>query len=266
MANADITQLMDDWPYQPGRLQARLITAHDGRVRIQLRLNLGVVQMYPSGRPDGNKPHGMLSQLHVCNDRQAKFVRTGAAMNDFQLTADECVELREEFAQYYQRCVAMMVLDDHASVKRDAKHNLRIINFCRRFAGDQDDRTTLMRFWSHVEMTLARACAMLAIDRQDAPAALRAIERGMNAVHKSYIACGRRKQLGQSPEVELLQSMRERLIEQTANDRVDLTDDARARLAEQLQAAVADEKYELAIALQDQLHAIERDGDEPSSS
>ncbi|MCP4378467.1 MAG: excinuclease ABC subunit B, partial [bacterium] len=59
----DIGDIMDQWPYRPGQITARRINGMDGLEKIQLRLDLGILQMNVSGRPDGQRPHGCESLL-----------------------------------------------------------------------------------------------------------------------------------------------------------------------------------------------------------
>jgi len=59
----DLSELLSDWPYEPGQLQVRKITGSDGREKLQLRLDMGVLQMEMKGRPDGQEPHGFESEF-----------------------------------------------------------------------------------------------------------------------------------------------------------------------------------------------------------
>ena len=59
----DLSNLLSDWPYEPGRLNVRMIRGDDGEPKIQVRLDLGVLQMNMEGRPDGRTPYGFPSLL-----------------------------------------------------------------------------------------------------------------------------------------------------------------------------------------------------------
>lgn len=61
--NPDITELLDKWPYESGKINARLVKGKDGQPRIQVRLDLGLLQMHTDGRPDGQRPFGYPSLL-----------------------------------------------------------------------------------------------------------------------------------------------------------------------------------------------------------
>ena len=59
----DISHILSDWPFKPGEVTARRIVGADGQEKIQVRLDLGLLQMEASGRPDGQRPHGHESLL-----------------------------------------------------------------------------------------------------------------------------------------------------------------------------------------------------------
>jgi len=59
--NADISKLLREWPFESGKLNVRLIQGEDGDPRVQMRLDLGILQMHVEGRPDGQRPRGFES-------------------------------------------------------------------------------------------------------------------------------------------------------------------------------------------------------------
>src|SRR5436309_1686485 len=61
--NFDISQLLDQWEYQPGQVVVRRFIGKDGVEKIQLRVDLGLLQMNSHGRPDGKRPFGHPSLL-----------------------------------------------------------------------------------------------------------------------------------------------------------------------------------------------------------
>ena len=60
----DISHILKGWGYRPGQVTVRRITGDDGMDKVQLRLDLGLLQMEMVGRPDGKRPHGYESLLH----------------------------------------------------------------------------------------------------------------------------------------------------------------------------------------------------------
>jgi hypothetical protein len=61
--NRDLSAILNEWEYRPGHLSARIISGGDGEPRVQVRLDLGILQMGVEGRPDGLMPYGFLSLL-----------------------------------------------------------------------------------------------------------------------------------------------------------------------------------------------------------
>jgi len=61
--NKDITPLLKGWDYEPGTINVRKVTGLDGAAKLQMRLDLGLLQMEMMGRPDGARPHGCESLL-----------------------------------------------------------------------------------------------------------------------------------------------------------------------------------------------------------
>ncbi len=59
----DLTVLLHGWDYNPNEVTVRRVLGIDGREKIQMRLDLGVLQMEVSGRPDGKRPYGHESLL-----------------------------------------------------------------------------------------------------------------------------------------------------------------------------------------------------------
>ena len=61
----DITPLLKGWDYEPGAINVRKISGLDGAPKLQMRLDLGLLQMELTGRPDGAKPHGVHVRAYI---------------------------------------------------------------------------------------------------------------------------------------------------------------------------------------------------------
>jgi len=57
-ADKDISTIFEGWDYVPDELAVRRIKGLDGKMKIQLRLDMGLLQMEVNGRPDGTRPFG----------------------------------------------------------------------------------------------------------------------------------------------------------------------------------------------------------------
>ncbi|MEM7622376.1 MAG: UvrB/UvrC motif-containing protein [Planctomycetota bacterium] len=283
--------MLREWPYEPGKLNVRLIKGEDGEPKIQVRLDLGLLQMNAEGRPDGERPFGFDSLLehfehqadeHVEDDNaaagdgtpenhaggeDAEVGSTGDADGDadgddadafedrdrppgaFRLAPEECKALRDEAAQYYHRYVALLVLEDFEGVIRDTTRNLRLLDFCRSFADEDNDRTILEQVRPYITMMRARAMASQAIKDNEPKVALMAVDDGLRALQDHYTEMGDASDYESSNEVQMLRSIRETLIPR-------LPVSQKAELRTRLDQAIAQENYELAAILRDELRLL----------
>src|SRR2546429_2221454 len=70
----DISHLLQAWEYKPGQVVVRKFKGKDGREKIQLRVDLGLLQMNVQGRPDGKRPFGHPSLFEYHKSRLYKHV------------------------------------------------------------------------------------------------------------------------------------------------------------------------------------------------
>jgi hypothetical protein len=250
MCDRDLSRFLEEWPYQSGRINARLITGADGRKKIQVRLDLGVLQMELDGRPDGRRPEGFASLLDYQRDRRGRYEHQSETASGFVLSAEECRALREEVVQRYHRYVALFALGDFARVVRDTAHNLSIFNLCRDYAAEEIDRRVLEQFRPHVLMMRTRAAAELAIERKQPKEALAEIDRGLAELRTAFVEAGHEEAYERSNDVQLLRGMRDALVPK-------LPASQRVELEERLRGAIDAENYELAAILRDELRMME---------
>ena len=71
--NFDISDLLNHWEYQAGQIVVRRFKGKDGKEKIQLRVDLGLLQMDAFGRPDGKKPFGHETLFEHYKARLAKY-------------------------------------------------------------------------------------------------------------------------------------------------------------------------------------------------
>src|SRR6267378_3215561 len=95
----DISHLLDQWDYQPGQVVVRRFKAKDGKEKLQLRVDLGLLQMNAEGRPDGKRPFGHPSLFDYFQARLFKYVGAHNGSDEgFKLKAEDytlaiqCVE------------------------------------------------------------------------------------------------------------------------------------------------------------------------------
>lgn len=75
----DISEILNEWPYEPGQINVRVIEGNDGEPRIQMRLDLGILQMEVTGRPDGQRPHNCESVLEYFETLLDDYAAGGSA-------------------------------------------------------------------------------------------------------------------------------------------------------------------------------------------
>lgn len=265
---------MEEWPFEPGRINVRIIEGVDQEPKIQVRLDLGIIQMATEGRPDGKRPNGFASLLEYYehqldesrifpdsdeehrdggeleDERDGEgFTSSGPGESSFTLSPDDCKALREEAAQYYHRYVALLVLEDFEGVIRDTSRNLRVADLCRDHAEDEADRTMLEQVRPYILMMRARACASQALKDDEPKAAILAVEEGLEALKQHFDNIDEPEQFEQSREAEMLRAMREALVPK-------LPVSQKAELRDRLREAIQRENYELAAILRNELRML----------
>src|SRR5437868_978100 len=127
----DLNDLLRDWPHEPGQIKVRKILGADGKEKIQLRIDLGLIQMEVSGRPDGQEPHNCESLLEYHQQRAERVEKKG---EKFELTPEEIGELQQEGIQYYHRYISLFQFQDYIGVIRDTARNLEVFDFVAKHA------------------------------------------------------------------------------------------------------------------------------------
>src|SRR5438067_5441277 len=116
--NLDLNDLLRDWPHEPGQIKVRKILGADGKEKLQLRIDLGLIQMETQGRPDGQRPHGYESLLayHRAQAREKEDNN-----ETYVLSQEDCSEMQQEGIQYYHRYISLFQINDYAGVVRDTQ-------------------------------------------------------------------------------------------------------------------------------------------------
>jgi hypothetical protein len=240
----DLSDLLRDWPYEPGQLQVRKITGSDGREKLQLRLDMGVLQMEMAGRPDGRQPHGAESEYEFQTERAEQ------AGVDFELSEDDVGELQAEGVQYYHRYLALFQLGDWQSVIRDTKRNLDMFSFVAKYAPDEEASWSVQQFRPYVMMMNTRAKANLALEKEDVNAAIALVEKGISAIEK-FVKDNNRDGEADTSEIKSLAEWLAELRKLKPMTPVE-------KLRREMERAVEDEKYERAAELRDAIRNMKR--------
>ena len=246
----DISPILESWPYEPGEVTARKITGLDGRPRLQMRLDLGLLQMEVRGRPDGQRPFGAESLLVYHQERLTRYKREHGTDAGFSLTADECSELRDESTQFYHRYLGLYQLEDFEGVVGDTDRNLEVLDFMRAYAAEEDDRVQMEQFRPYILMMNGRAKAALALKNEDFETALAEVRQGMQRIEGFLVEVGRPELAKKSAEIASLRRLEREILQRRPTDPVE-------QLRQELKAAIAAEEYERAATLRDELRRLE---------
>ncbi len=237
MSSDHLDDLLGQWPYEPDSLCVRLLKGADGRDLIQLRIDLGILQLETSGRPDGQHPQGHDTLLNYLSQQEA-------ADPDFELDDETCVEVDREFVQFYHRRVAWLRLQRFELAIRDADHTLALMDFCREHSPCEDWTLQHEQHRAFVLFHRTQAAALQAIEEQAPEDAIEAINDGLEAIEENFIEMGWEEFFEADELVERLMELRESLRNDFSIEKT---------LHEQLADAVASEQYELAARLRDQM-------------
>jgi hypothetical protein len=244
----DISRILKDWEYEPGQINVRKILGDDGREKIQLRLDLGILQVETTGRPDGERPEGFESLLEYYEHELDLHRKRHGTDEGCQLDERACELLRGEGVMYYHRYLAAFVLEDYAAVVRDTLRNLRLFDFCQKYAEEESDQYILEQYRPYVIMMMSRARAHLAMNDNRPKAALASVRNGSDKIRRFYERYDSRIS-EQSSELAILEAMARDIEHRIPPDPV-------KQLRDRLSAAVQEERYEEAATLRDRLHDI----------
>ncbi len=239
----DIDRLLKQWPYQPGEVSARLVRASDGREVLQMRVEMGILQLEVDNRPDGQRPEGaetyfdyLLSQAVVEGD-------------GFELNSDQCAAADREFLQFYHRRICWLALRQFRRAVRDADHSLAFMDFVRAHSPDEEWILSHEQYRPFVLFHRTQAATLAMLEEGGPEAALTELARGLQRFRELFTEYDAEDQYDDDELVQRLLELKDTLRRQY---------DLQPSLAEQLAEAVAAEEYELAARLRDEMSRQKR--------
>lgn len=245
----DLALILGNWEYNANEVTVRRVLGVDGREKIQMRLDLGLLQMETEGRPDGKSQHGYDTLLDYYQARLRRYAERHGGEEGYELTSDECNDLRQEAMQYYYRYLSSFHLGDYLSVIRDTDHNLHLFDMIKDYAVEDSDRLSLEQFRPYVIMMNTRARACLLLDERDFDRALDQIDDGVEQIEQFLREVDREELIDNCREIIFLQEWSERI----RNNRPLSPEE---KLRRELRVAVESENYERAAQLRDQLREL----------
>lgn len=234
----DIDRILQEWPYEQGEISARLVRAANGREVVQMRVEMGLLQLEIEGRPDAQRPGGAATYF--------EHLRSVAAKSDepFELSPEQCLEADREFMQFYHRRVCWLALREFRRATRDADHTLAFMDFVRDYSPDEEWTLSHEQYRPFVLFHRTQAATLATLEEQGPEEALQELSRGLERFRDLFDAYEAEDQFDDDELVQRLIELRDALREQY---------DLKPSLSDQLAEAVASEQYELAARLRDEL-------------
>jgi hypothetical protein len=263
-----IDPILKSWPYEPSTLSVRIRQGADGRDVLQMRLDLGLLQLETTGRPDGTRPGGKNTYLDHLLDLETRWEPSasppadeaseppafdpseaeedeGEAADGFTMDEEQCREADREFVQYYHRRLCWLAMREFTNAMLDADHTLRLMDFCRDHSPDEEWTMSHEQYRPFVLFHRTQAAALAELEAgKGAEASVEAINAGLETIKEVFVEHEAEDEYEGDELVARLVEMREGLRKQF---------DVGNTLEEQLRDAVANEKYELAAKLRDEL-------------
>lgn len=250
--NFDISNLLDSWDYQAGQIVVRKLKGKDGKEKIQLRVDLGLLQMNASGRPDGKQPFGHESLLEHFEARLQKYRAEHVDSEEgFKLSAEDCAKLQQEAIQYHHRYICLFQLKEYDAVLRDTGRNIQVFDFVEQYAEHPDLAWALQQLRPQLLMMQIRALGAKLLDQKDFEGAIHSVEEGVEQIRAFYREHGRADLADQSGEIHSLENWMQEL-------RSTRPLSERERLEHALQEAVRREDFEKAAAVRDRLRSLKK--------
>ncbi|MFM8735725.1 MAG: UvrB/UvrC motif-containing protein [Pirellulales bacterium] len=253
----DIDSLLRSWQFRPGEVTARLVKTRSGREVLQMRIDMGVVQMETDQRPDGQRPGGAETYYDYL---VGEVIREGDA---FRLTKEQCVEADREFVQFYQRRLCWLSLREYRRAARDADHSLAFMDFVREHSPDEEWTLSHEQYRPFVLFHRVQAAALAVLEEAGPESAIAEINGGLARFRELFARYDAEEQYADDELVKRLEEMRESVRQRYDTGRT---------LSEQLAEAVKAEDYELAAKIRDRIRSGEAVGaegepaDRPSDS
>jgi hypothetical protein len=244
----DLREMLAEWDCPEGDVAARIVRGRDGRDVVQLRIEMGLLQMSLEGRPDSRRHHGM-------TDAQ-EFVRHEWKTGRTKLEPGIWEELEREFTQYnYRRVALSAVVDELVRAERGVtarSYLIRaladidacegIIELLQMGRGDADE---LEQHLPTFAFNRARLRAQLRVTDQQFDEAVEEVSRGRQQLDALLTDAGlEMDERSQDPGLAYLRELEQQIRRQYG---------IRMTLRERLEAAVEAEDFETAAQLRDEL-------------
>lgn len=237
-ADQHIDAILEDWPYDPDAVSVRMVDGHDGRSLIQMRIEMGLLQLETSGRPDGELPEGESSYFEYLRKRYRDLDSAGP------FSLDECAECDREFVQYYHRRICRLAMREFRKAVIDADHTLNLMDLCRDHSPDEEWTVSHEQYRPFVMFHRIQAEALGELDHEGPKSAVAAVNDGLDRMRAIFEEHGAEHAFDENELIERLTEFRETLREKFSIGQT---------LNERLAEAISREEYETAAKLRDEI-------------
>jgi hypothetical protein len=241
--------LLANWPFTMGQVLVRQSEGADGRDVLQVRVDLGILKLELTGRPDGEKPERFESYYDY-------LVSLAFEEGDgFELAEKQCHEVDREFYQFYHRRICWLTLKKYPEAVTDAQHTLKLMDFSSAYSPDPDWTLLHEQYRPFVMFHKIQALALIELDKTSPETGVSAIDQGLADLAEVFEKHDATEHFEEDVFVIKLQEMRSSIVEHY---------EVGPSLADQLAEAVAAEQFELAAELRDRIdhHDIDHHDDE----
>lgn len=232
-----LDDLLTRWVFDPATLNVRMVKGRDDRDVLQMRVELGVLQLETTGRPDGESISGSdsyLEHLNLCRLNEPAY----------DLSERDCNEIDREFMQFYHRRICWLRLQFYHRAVMDADHTLRLMDMCEELSDDAEWSASHEQYRPFVLFHRTQAEALGELEENTPEEAIQAINRGLETMREFFVKHDAEEHFDEDELVTRLIDLRESLRTEYSVGQT---------LRERLDHAVEQEHYELAAQLRDEL-------------
>jgi len=244
----DIGGLLNEWEYDPFS-HVRKIIGEDGKEKIQVRVELGMLQMEVDGRPDGKRPYGMESLLGYYESLLQEHISKHRTEEGFELDGEACEELRQEGLLYYHRYVLFFELGDYERTVSDTERNGRLFDFVWKYAKDKKDAFALEQYRAYIIRMNASARALREAQLHNYDSAVRHVRDAIEKIEDLPPVDNPTFLFEKKRSLSVLSGMLKELQARRPPSKMDI-------LRNELSRAIDEERFEDAARLRDEISKL----------
>jgi len=237
-----LDDILKEWEFNPHTLNVRMVKGSDARDVIQMRVDMGVLQLETTARPDGTVVEGNPSYLEYLQGLVLE-------QPELELSEDQYMEVDREFMQFYHRRICWLRLQYYHRAVMDADHTLRLMDLSERLSPDEEWTRSHEQYRPFVLFHRTQAAALGALEEEESGEnAVQAINSGLDSMREFFVRHEAEDHFDEDELVVRLVELRETLRSEY---------EVGQTLREKLSQAVEQEQYELAAKLRDELNRRE---------